>query len=468
MISRVLLYVAIVFTGQVTAGEAKQSIDMVFSADHKTQTVLNIESALARAQASLGIIPEWAAAELSKKAELQYVPQEELAIEYEKVRHRMVALLNVWQRRLDNGAEQYMHFGATTVDVYDTALVLQLSEATLLIIDDLRALELKMIALAEQHLDTLMIGRTLGQHALPITFGKKVASWLGENRRHIERMLDVYDDLQRSAILKGAVGSYLGLGHQAIQLEQQFARELGLSASPYIDDWHGSRDVFADYATTLALISKTYGKIGNELFLLQMTDIGETQEVRKASVVGSSTMPHKHNPSKSEALIFNARVIPRMAEVIVDDMINTFERDNTSRTNQYLADLSIQSEKMLSDAFKLISNLKVNEQTMRANIDRTQGLIMSQRLAFALAPQLGKTNADKFVHQLATSALKTKQTLSATFKQSQHASLLSEQQLSDIFDASTYLGLARQQAKAVIDYCYQQRDKEQRRLPMLN
>ncbi|WP_346838406.1 adenylosuccinate lyase family protein [Microbulbifer sp. SAOS-129_SWC] len=429
------------------------AVSDIFSPVNETQKVLDIEAALASAQADLGIIPKSAARELSDKASTRYVSQEALAREYEVVRHRMVALLNVWQRSLDPDAAEYMHFGATTVDIYDTALVLQLEESTRALIGQLRALEQVMMRLADEHKNTVMVGRTLGQHALPITFGKKVSTWLGENRRNIERLKDVHSRLLHSGILKGAVGSYVGLGDKGIEVERAFARHLGLQA-PYPDDWHGARDVIAEYAYALALISKSYGRIGNELFLLQMTDIGETEEVRIKTAVGSSTMPHKKNPSKSEALIFYSRRIPRTAEVIADDMINVFERDNTSRTNRLLADISIDAEDMLRAARGLLGNLKVNAEAMARNLQKTHGMILAQRVTFALADKIGKTTANGRLHELAVEAMAKGISLREAIERSPDiAPQFTASELDELFDSSTYTGLATEQVEAVIAYC---------------
>ncbi|MCB1645192.1 MAG: hypothetical protein KDI36_07050, partial [Pseudomonadales bacterium] len=284
----------------------------IFSVDQRNQKVLEIEAALAEAQAAVSIIPAEAAAEIRAKASIEFAKAEDIAREYAVVEHRMVALLNVWGRSMAGGAEQYVHFGATTVDIYDTLLVLQLLDAAEILQADLLAFEDALLIQAERHAGTVMIGRTLGQHALPITFGKKLAVWLGENRRHLQRLQQVRARLRQSAILKGAVGSYLGLGDDAMKVEQLFAEKLGLDR-PYIADWHSSRDVFAEYAQLLALISQSMSRLGTELFLLQMTDIGETVEYRPETVVGSSTMPHKNNPGKSESLIQYGRSIPALA-----------------------------------------------------------------------------------------------------------------------------------------------------------
>jgi adenylosuccinate lyase len=294
-----------------------------------------------------------------------------------------------------------------------------------------------------------MVGRTLGQHALPITFGKKMSTWLGENARHRQRLGQISARLRRSAILKGAVGSYLGLGPKAISLEKLFSQKLGLD-TPYASDWHANRDLIAEYALFLALVSKTWGHLGSELFLLQSTDIGETLEFRSATSIGSSTMPHKVNPSKSEALIQASRSIPRLAEVVLDDMVNIFERDNTSRPNIVLADISIASSKQLAIAHRLLKKLIVRPQMMLNNLNRTGQLIMAQRLTFALAKKLGKTTANDKIRHIARTALAQNIDLRTAFLNSGLSEQLTPLQLDELLDPTTYLGQAVEQVEAVI------------------
>jgi adenylosuccinate lyase len=456
---RFILTALLFFPCAVLATEFSK-MDDVYTQNQKNQYVLDIEAAMARAQANLGIIPDWAAREITSKADIKFAPADELKAEYDKVRHRMVAMLNVWTSKMANGAGEYAHFGATTVDIYDTVKILQIKQSILLLIKDLRALELTMIEMATAHRTTPMIGRTLGQHALPITFGKKVSVWIGENRRNIERLKDVLGRVNHSGILKGAVGSYLGLGEKAIQVEEVFAKELGLD-TPYPSDWHGTRDVYAEYANTLALISKSYGRIGTELWMLQMTDIGETVETRPKSAVGSSTMPHKINPSKSEALIQFSRSIPRLAEIIQDDVINYFERDNTSRPNKVVKQISIETADMLKQAKSLIGKLQIKSQIMRANLDKTHGLIMAQRVTFALADSIGKTTANAKMHEVASFAWDNDITLKQAIEHFPEISrYFTDKQLADLMDVTTYIGLAPEQVDRVIAHAEKLRETD--------
>ena len=429
---------------------SKDTVSDIFKPDYRNQLFLNVEAALAEAQSELGIIPAWAAEEIASKADIIYLPKIEIDAEHKLVRHTLVARLNVWKRSIDKDAAEYLHYGATTVDIWDTVLVLQLKDSIDLMIDDLLEIEDYLLTLTKDNLYAYMPGRTLGQHALPITFGKKTSTWLAENRRNIERLQHVQSKINKSGILKGAVGSYLGLGPQAIETEKIMMIKLGLD-QPSKDDWHGIRDVFAEYALTLAIISKSFGRIGNELTLLQMTELGETEEYLGSRSVGSSTMPQKKNPRGPGDLLEHSRVIPRLSEIVLDDMINSFERDG-EKSDDELKQISIVTEQMLDRAKPLLKELKVNKKRMRENLDITNGLILSQRLTFYLADKIGKDTANDLMHEVAKYAISNNISLkeaameNKTIKQN-----ISEDELLNILDPETYIGLAVKQAEMVIE-----------------
>jgi adenylosuccinate lyase len=421
----------------------------VFKSQYRNQLFMDVESALAQAQAELEIIPKWAADEIKLKADVKYLKQKDIDKEQSLVRHTLVARLNVWKRSIDNNASEYLHYGATTVDIWDTVLVLQIDDSIDLLIDDLLEIEEYLITLTKDNLYTYMPGRTLGQHALPITFGKKTSTWLAENRRNIERLKHVQSKIKKSGILKGAVGSYLGLGDNAIKTESLMMRNLGLD-DPSKDDWHGIRDVFAEYALTLAIISKSFGRIGNELTLLQMTEIGETEEYLGNRSVGSSTMPQKKNPRGPGDLIEFSRVIPRLSEIVLDDMINSFERDG-QKSDDELKMISVESEKMINRAKPLLKELKVNKEKMRENLEITNGLILSQRLTFYLADKIGKDTANELMHDIAKYALNNNISLKdAALNNKIVNQNITENTLKDILDPETYIGLAADQAQIIV------------------
>ena len=422
----------------------------VFKSNYKNQLFMDVEAALAEAQAEIGIIPQWAADEIKLKANTKYLQQKDIDIEQSYVRHTLVARLNVWKKSLDNNASEYLHFGATTVDIWDTVLVLQIDDSIDLFIKDLLEIEEYLITLTKDNLYTYMPGRTLGQHALPITFGKKTSTWLAENRRNIERLEHVQSKIKKSGILKGAVGSYLGLGNDAIKTESLMMRNLGLD-DPSKDDWHGIRDVFAEYALTLAIISKSFGRIGNELTLLQMTEIGETEEYLGNRSIGSSTMPQKKNPRGPGDLIEFSRIIPRLSEIVLDDMVNSFERDG-EKSDDELKLISIESEKMINRAKPLLKDLIVNKKKMRENLEITQGLILSQRLTFYLADKIGKDTANDLMHDVAKYALENNISLKdAALKNEIVSQNITKETLINILNPETYIGLAAEQAKLIIE-----------------
>ena len=444
-----LLSVLLIFSMSVVSDDTKD-IAYIYSYDNTNQIVMNIEAALARAQASQGIIPEWAAEEITKKSEVRYMPKSEVDAENEFVRHRLVSRLNVWKRSLDNGAEEYLHYGATTVDIFDTVLVLQIKASLEILIDDLIEIEDLLLKLTKDNIATYMAGRTIGQHALPITFGKKTSTWLAENRRNIERLKAVEEKINRSVILKGAVGTYLGLGPKGIETELLMSQELGLG-TPYIADWHGVRDVFAEYALTLALISKSFGRIGDELTLLQMTEIGETLENLGFKAIGSSTMPHKKNPRGPGNLVNFSRIIPRQSEIILDDMVNSFERDQP-RSDETLKDISITADLMTNTAIRLLNELEVNKDVMRKNLNITNGLILSQRVTYFLADIIGKDTAESMIHDIAMKAIAENISLSDAIKNDKVASkYFTDQDLKNLLDPETYIGLAIEQVEIIIN-----------------
>ena len=437
---------------------AEDTVANIFKASYKNQLFMDVEVALAEAQSELGIIPSWAANEISSKADIKYLSQKDIDKEHKLVRHTLVARLNVWKRSIDKDAAEYLHYGATTVDIWDTVLVLQIKDSIDLLIDDLLEIEDYLLTLTKDNLYTYMPGRTLGQHALPITFGKKTSTWLAENRRNIERLEHVQSKIKKSGILKGAVGSYLGLGTQAIETEKLMMINLGLD-EPSKDDWHGIRDVFAEYALTLAIISKSYGRIGNELTLLQMTELGETEEYLGSRSVGSSTMPQKKNPRGPGDLLEYSRIIPRLSEIVLDDMINSFERDG-EKSDDELKQISIVTEQMLDRAKPLIKELKVNKQKMRDNLDLTNGLILSQRLTFYLADKIGKDTANELMHDVAKYALENNLTLEeAALQNSIVSKNITESELKNILDPETYIGLAVKQAQLIIEDIENKRTK---------
>lgn len=374
------------------AAGAPEYVAAVFSPASESAIAMKVEAAIARAQAAHGVIPAPAAREISSKASLDYAPLAEIAAANARLGHRMEAILEVWRVRLSPAARDSLHYGTTTVDVFDTVLSLQILDATDLILTRISRLGDQLAALAHEHRATPMAGRTLGQYALPMTFGKKVAVSVGELDRHRERICETRARVERSAILKGPVGSYAGLGDNARAVETSFAAELGLP-KPYPDDWHGARDVYAEAALDMALLSRSLARLGQEIFLLQSSDIGEVYERLKDGSVSSSSLPQKVNPALSEALIHYGRTVPRQAEVLLDDVVNFYERDNTARPNAALAELLIDADEMLATAETLVARLQIDAPAMRAKVQSAGAVMRSQAATQVLIPLIGREAA---------------------------------------------------------------------------
>lgn len=436
------------------AQSAPERVDQLFDQAYTIEQVLSFEAAIAQAQAAEGLISQAAADEIARTATLDVVSAEAVAEEYDVVRHRMVALLNVWRRSLSPEAARSLHFGATTVDIYDTVRVLQVRAAIDLMRRDLLEIEDQLVALAIKHRDTPMVGRTLGQQALPITFGKKVAVWASANRRNIDRLDAVYCRLGTLGVLKGAVGTHLGLPGDGASVEARTAEGLGLGPLDPAD-WHGMRDVFGEYASVLAIMARTQAAIGQEVFLLQMTDIGEVYEERPESAVSSSTLPHKRNPSRSEALMHAGRVIPATATILIDDVANLFERDNTSRPNGTLEDITMLSAEAIGDLSSLLRRLRVDEARMRENLDRTGGMILGQRIVFAVQDRLDKEEAEDRVTQAARRAMANGTDFRAELLADDTLAPLLGDDIDALLDPTTYLGDATGQVDRTVAWLAQ-------------
>ena len=424
-------------------------LEEILGDEHTIQLVLNIEAALAQVQADMDIIPKDAAVEISNKAKIKYIDLKTLAEEKKKYVHPMATLLKVWARSMEGNAGEYVHYGATTTDIWDTAYVLLLRQSAKIMFKDMREIELSMLNLAKKYRDVPMVGRTVGQHALPITFGFKVGSWIAENRRNIERLKDCMKRLN-TGILSGAVGTYAGLGDNGFEVEARTMKAIGLGV-PDIADWHGARDKFAEIGNIFAMIGMTFGKVGQEIFLLQSTDIGEVEEFQLSSRIGSSTMPHKRNPDRTRSLVILSRKIRRSAEILLDWMVSIHERNQISSSGE-LKEICQDTEKLLKTAKLLFSRLVVRTDVMLNNLNETKGLILAEEAMFLLGKKTGKQTAHEVVRQLTREAfdkdISLKEAVLAHPDIAQH---LNNQELELCFEPIHYIGLSREVVDRLIE-----------------
>lgn len=399
-----LLFAAILAAAQPALAQSQQpapprTVAQIFGRENSQLLLMQMEAALARVQARRGIIPQAAADEINRTASPAFVSPAAVDAERAKVGHPMVALLNAWAHVARGDAGEYIHYGPTTADIYDTTQLIQMRQAALVFITGMRELETSMLKLAREHRETPMIGRTLARHALPLTFGAKVASWAAENRRNIER-LKGWIQRSNTTMISGAVGSYASMGDAAFEVEAEVARELG-TGEPFTVDWKGSKDMQAEYGALLAIASRTLGKIGQEVFLLQGDDIRELEDPNPG--VGSSTMPHKVNPRWSRPIVKAAREIPHQAQVLQEWMMTIYERDEINNSDM-LAEISRNYDGQLRAANALMRDIKVHPKNMEANLMLTRGLIMAEEAMFLLGKDVGKHTAHEEVNLAARAA----------------------------------------------------------------
>ena len=369
--------------------------------DEKTRIArwLQIEATLAGVQGELDIIPLQAAEEIVRKAKLQNLDIAKITKEYEQSRNSLVPVIRALKQVCEEGFCEFIHFGITTQDVLDTALILEQKDALAIVYRDLRKLEELLIGLAQKYCNTPMIGRTHGQQALPITFGLKVSIWTAEIRRHIERLLSLGPRLF-TIQLSGAVGTMAALGPQARKVAGLTAEKLGLSAT--VPNWHTSRDTVAEAAAVYGLICATLEKIASEIVQLSKTEIGEVAEIAPHQAQSSSTMPHKKNPVLCQRTAVLSRHARALVSVVMDSMIHEHERDARALWSEWLAipQVSIYSGTALHNLISVIEHLEVRTDQMLKNLYRQKELVVSEWLLFKLAQKMGKTRAQEKVQAL--------------------------------------------------------------------
>lgn len=371
----------------------------VFEERARLQAWLDILTALAAAQARLGMVPAEAAAKIATRARVEALDLAFVAEETRRTSHSMLGLINGLQRILPEDAREYVYVGATVQDITDTWFALVMREVGAVVWRDLRAIEDLLLTLAVEHRDTLMAGRTHGQLGSPITFGLKVASWADEVRRHVQRMAE-----GRSRWLVGQLGGAVGtLGFFAphgADLRAEFCAELGL-ADPGIS-WLTSRDRIAEFGAVQAMVCSTLARIGNEVYDLQRPEIGELREPTTPDTVGSITMPHKRNPEGSEHLDTLARLVRAHAQVLIDGMVVGHERDGRGWKAEWVAlpEVCLLTATALQLARRLLSGLVVNVEAMRTNLDRYGDQLASEQILSRLSERLGKHAAQRVMHEV--------------------------------------------------------------------
>jgi len=406
------------------------------------QRMLDVEAALARAQTRLGLIPAGAAKEITAKADIARFDLDLLRQGTELAGYPIVPLVKLLSEACAGEAGRYVHWGATTQDIVDTALVLQLRDALELLAEDLDGVAAALTALAARFRDTPMAGRTHLQHALPITFGFKCALWLSAVRRHQDRLAGLREDI-RVVQFGGAVGTLASLGADGIRVAEALAGELGLRA-PAIA-WHVDRAPLAELACFLGLLTGTLGKIATDIALLMQTEVGEVAEPYQKGRGGSSTMPQKRNPIACELILAAAKNLRQLVPVMLDAMVADHERATGPWHAEWVAlpQMLALTAGALHHARATLEGLEVDPERMRRNLELTQGTILAEAVMMALAPFTGRQEAHHVVADASREAIESgrhlREVLDARPDVTTH---LAPERLRELLEPANYTGLA--------------------------
>jgi 3-carboxy-cis,cis-muconate cycloisomerase len=414
----------------------------IFSDRAQLQCMLEVEAALARAQAKLGLVPTHVAEGITTAARVENLPVERIAASTRTVGYPVVGMVKELGRAAGEEAARYIHLGATTQDILDTALVLQMRRACSVLHRDLLALARKLAEQAVRYRQTPMAGRTHLQHAVPITFGLKCAVWAAPLAAHIERL----DAAARRIFVVefgGAAGTLAALGANGIAVMEALAQELGLGVPDL--PWHVIRDGLAEMAAILGLICGTVAKFALDITLLAQTEVAEVFEPHTAGRGGSSTMPQKRNPIASEYILAAARGVHALIPLLFGAMAQDHERGTGPWQTEplVLPQCFVLTAGALAHARAIAAGMTVNSERMRQNLTVTNGLIMAEAVAAALTPVLGRAAAEEGVARASDRALVESRTLGQTLREDPTLRpQLSDATLERLLDPASYLGSA--------------------------
>ncbi len=375
----------------------------VFSDEALVGRYIEAEVALARAQARLGVVPKDAAAAIEAAAKSMTIDFDKLRHETEIVGYPILPLVHQLSAAAGE-AGGFVHWGATTQDIMDTANVLQIRAALAIVARDLREVRDILRAMAKKYRDTPMAGRTHLQQALPVTFGYKAAVWLSSIDRHIERLDQALPRILLGEF-SGAAGTLASVGEGGLDMQKLFCEELGLH-QPSIT-WHVARDGIAEAVTLLGLITGTLGKIATDVMLLSSSEFGEVAEPFVPGRGASSTMPQKRNAISSELMLAAAKAVRQHVATMLDGMIHDLERATGPWHVEWasLPESFLLTASSLANAKFMLGGLVVHEKRMLQNLDLTGGLIVAEAVMMAAAPKLGRQHAHDVVYDACRKAI---------------------------------------------------------------
>lgn len=418
----------------------------ILSDENFITEMLVFEVALARVQGTSGII-SLEAAERIAAAAADFTPDlSRLQRGVNLAGIPTIEIIRQLREHIGGEAASYLHWGATSQDVMDTALVLQLRAIILVLDNRLKRLIKSLAETAAAHRHTLMPGRTHSQYALPITFGLKVAGWLSPLLRHQERLHELKP---RLLVIQfgGAAGTLASLGDNGLRVQAALAQELGLGLP--LSPWHTQRDTLAELAGWLSLVTGSLGKMAQDIILMAQSDVNEVRETDDPAQGGSSTMPQKSNPIISEVIIAAARTNAAHLSAIHQSLIQEHERATGGWQIEWLIlpQMLVLTAAVLEKALFLSENLVANTEQMKRNVAASNGLMLAEALDLALAPHIGRTEAKKLVKAAAQTALKTNRHLVDVVREQIDLPL----DWDNLRDEAHYLGVSQALIERVVD-----------------
>ncbi len=370
----------------------------LLSDDERIAMLLRVEIALARAQANAGMIPHEAASVIAERL-AHFRPDPALLAESTRQNGvPIIGLLALAKKQLPESAMSYLHFGATSQDIIDTASVLTMQAVIALQEVQIREIIQGLATVIERHPDTITIARTRTQQAIPVLLGLKVIAWISPLLRHLTRLEQLKPRLL-VVQLGGSAGSLAAMGEKGLIVGELLAQELNLHHSPA--QWHSQRDAFAEYGSWLALVTGTLGKFGQDMLTMAQSELGEVAESGAGDTGKSSTMPHKNNPVLSETLVALAHFNAGLAANLFHSMIHGNERDGTAWLLEWLSlpPMMTAASTALRHASELSRSMVINEATMLKNIAQSHGLVMSEAATFALTGLMSRSDAQALVQK---------------------------------------------------------------------
>jgi len=425
----------------------------IWETDNKLQKMLEVEAALAEAEANLDIIPEKAALEIKSKASTQYVTSKRVSEIEAETNHDIASIVKALAEVCDDGAGEYVHFGATSNDIIDTSQALLFKETLKVLKTRLTELTKIVLKLADENKTNVCIGRTHGQHALPTTYGMKFAIWADELHRQLNRLSECEERLC-VGMMTGAVGTTAALGKEGLDIHKKVSKILGLKPV-MISNQVIQRDAHAEFIMDLANIASTLEKMALEVRNLQRTEINELGESFDPSKqVGSSTMPHKMNPITAERICGISRVVRAYVAPALQNNPLWHERDltNSSCERIILPESCMLTDYMIKLSIKLFSNLVFKPENIEKNLNMSNGLIMAERVMAELTRKgMGKQTAYSLVRKCSMEAYEQNKGLKQIIDSNEEIKgYLSSSDIELIMDPHTYVGSSVEMVNEVL------------------